>query len=122
MTFPLHSGLFDTLRNFFPDTATIQQKPNPESQDAAGQPVEVWTNLPGHDAIPCRVMPSGGTERRSTNQLIAQSTHVILLTGAYKAIEARMRVTVKTLAYDILLPETDGSAAITRLYCEVINA
>ena len=118
--FPIHGRLFASLGNFFPDVCTIQEKPNPGTQDAAGQEVESWSDLVGHEAIPCRVSPSGGTEQRSANQIIARSTHVILLGGAYPAITARMRAVVKEQLYDILLPQIDGNEAMTRLVCEVV--
>lgn len=121
MAFPVHSRLFESLGNFFPDVVQIQEKPNPEVQDAAGQPVASWSALIGHEAIACRVMPAGGNERRSTNQVIAQSSHVILLAGAYPTVTARMRAVVRATVYDILLADTDGNQAMTRLYCEVIH-
>jgi SPP1 family predicted phage head-tail adaptor len=121
MVFPIHSRLFASLGSFFPDVAQIQERPNPEGQDAAGQPVTSWSALVGHEAIGCRVAPAGGNERRSVNQVVAQSTHVILLTGAYPDVTARMRVVVDGQAYDILLAETDGNQVMTRLVCEVID-
>ncbi len=114
-----HPRLLSSLGFVFPDVCTIQEKPNPEAQDAAGQPVEVWTDVIGHEAIACRLMASGGSERRSPNQIIAQSSHVILLAGAYPTIAARMRVKVRTLEFDILLAETDGNHVMTKLICEV---
>lgn len=122
MTFPTHARLFANLGNFFPDVATIQEMPNPEAQDAAGQPVEAWSDVIGHEAIACRVSPAGGSERRSPNQVIAQSTHVILLAGAFPTIAARMRAKVREQVYDILLPSTDGNRAMTKLFCEVVHA
>lgn len=121
MTFPIHARMFTSLGSFFADTATIQEKANPEAQDSVGQPVENWSDLVGHEAIACRVMPAGGNEHRSMNQVIARSTHVILLAGAFSAVTARMRVVVREQAYDILLPETDGNKTMTKLFCEVVR-
>jgi SPP1 family predicted phage head-tail adaptor len=113
--------MFDTLGKFFPDVCTIQETPNPETQDAAGQPVEDWQDLKDHEMLECRVMPSGGNEKRSTNQIVASSTHVILLAGYYPLITARMRAVVDDQVYEILLPEKDGLHAITRLVCEIVR-
>lgn len=121
MVFPIHSRLFVRLGNFFPEVCLVQERANPEGQDAAGQPVEVWSALAGHEAIGCRVSPAGGNERRSSNQVIAQSTHVVMLAGAYVGVTPRMRAVVGGQAYDILLAETDGNGVMTKLFCEVIR-
>lgn len=116
----IHPRLFELLGNHYPGRCTIQT--STEIEDAAGQPIPAWSDLAGHIDLQCRVAPSGGSERKATNQVYSVSTHVVELAGWYPQISSKMRVVADDgLVLDILLPEHDGNHATTRLVCQVVK-
>jgi head-tail adaptor len=120
MTMPfIHEDLYDRLGSFYPLTADIKQAT--QTRDSTGDPVESWATVSGLSAVACRVMPTGGGERRLTSEIYQRSTHVILLAGYYAAVEAHMRAVVSGVTYAILLVEHDSNSTMTKLVCEVIS-
>jgi head-tail adaptor len=111
--------LFDQLTAFYPETCTIQAAIN--SMDEANQPIQNWSDLAGHAAIPCAISRPRGGERHTTHQIYSVATHTIALAGYYPAITAKMRAVVSGQAYDILLPENDGQETATELVCQVVT-
>jgi len=115
----IHPRMFEELTAFYPAVCAVQAAT--EVRDEVGQPIEAWANVPGLDALPCRVSPSGGSERRQPNQVYSLSTHVINLAGHYATISTKHRAVVALQAYDILLVEHDGNQQMTKLVCQVVR-
>ena len=111
--------MFGLLAAFYPSLCTIQAPT--ETQDAAGQPIPSWTNLPGHVALSCRMSPTGGGERKTPSQIYSVGVVTINLQEAYPLITTKMRAVVDNVVYDILSVDIDGNNVSTRLTCQVVD-
>lgn len=106
-------------QNFFPQLCTIEE--STETQSTSGQPVPVWTAVPGLTGLACRVGEVSGGERRSNNQIYLDATNVILLAGDHAGITETNRAVVDGQAYDILLPRRSADKAVTRLIVRFVR-
>ena len=114
--------LLGAIGHFFPATCTIQA--NGPAQDEHGQPIEIWTAIPGKSNIPCRVAPStspSGREVKTGTQTYVMSTHTIALKGHWDGISETMRAVVGSNAYDILQVRDDSQGYITWLTTEIVR-
>ncbi len=111
--------MFRMLENLYPDTCTIQEVA--ETQSTTGHPEKAWSNLGDHVALPCRLSPIGGTERKTATQVYSIASHAIELTKPYPDIVPKMRVIVEgEMLFDILLVERDGQGVSSRLVVQAI--
>lgn len=121
----MEGRFWSAVGGFYPGTCAIQQAT--ETADSYGELMETWAAVGGMEAIPCRVSPAGGTERKSPQAIWSVATHVINLQGGFRTITAKMRAVVdcgeeqSAMAYDILLAQVDGGGEVTRLVCEVVR-
>jgi len=90
-----------------------------EVQDAYGQPIPGWSDVPGLVDLPCSVAPFGGStenaERWRADGIIERITHAISIAGHYTAILNKMRAVVAGVNYNIVGAEVDSHATMTRL-------
>jgi hypothetical protein len=114
----VHPRMLEGLAAFYPSLCTIQNAVEP--QDSVGQPVPT-SYTDALTALPCRVSPAGGSERKLPNQTYAVGSHTINLRGHYPTITPKQRAVVEGVAYDILAVESDGNAYTTRLQVQVVT-
>ncbi|MCX6022998.1 MAG: head-tail adaptor protein [Chloroflexi bacterium] len=125
MTTPLiHGGMLAGLRNFYPQTVTIQQ--NTPALDTDGAELPVWANLSGHVDLSCRVAPQslGSPARQEVRGAEMTVTTVqlwITLRGYYPAITPDMRAVVSGVNYNILAADRDAAGVTTRLGVERVS-
>lgn len=112
----VHPRMLEGLALFYPSLCTIQQATL--AQDAVGEPLATWADL--LQALPCRVSPAGGQERKLPNQTYGVASHTINLRGHYPSITIAMRAVVDSVNYDVLSVEHDGNAYTTRLQVQVV--
>ena len=105
-------------RDFFAQSCAIQAVT--QTQNSAGEVVNSWATVSGWNALPCRLMASGGGERRTSNQKYLDSTHAIELSGDY-AVTELMQAVVDAQVYEILLVEKSAEQAITRLIARLVR-
>jgi len=116
----VHPDLLASLGavGYFPSLCAIQLVV--ETQDAAGQPIEVGVGIPGKEAMPCRVAhaPSGDNEVRRDANTVETVTHDVCLQGHYPEIVPKNRVVVGLDTYDILAVKNDSTERRTVLRCQ----
>lgn len=109
----IHPRMLDRLGRFFPLLATVQQKTT--MQDQFGQPVETWSDLARHVAIPCARAPLSATERQALQMTVTEQVWTVVLRGHYPLITAAHRLVIDGQPYDILAAESDQTRTLTRL-------
>lgn len=99
-------------RDFFDQLCTLKRPL--KTQDGVGEEIIEQSIHPGYEAIPCRVGPAGGGERRGNNYTLLDATHRIVLVGQYQVTEEWV-AEVNGQEYEILLVAVDAEQAMTRL-------
>lgn len=107
------------LEPFFSQRCTIEAPA--KVQSSFGELSPTFSQVPGWEAIPCRVAPVGGGEQRTNQQVFVEATHTIELMGIFNGISEEMQAIVNSVHYDILLVEVTPEATITRLQARVIR-
>lgn len=117
----VHPQLMEALLpNFFNRRGAIQE-PN-KTQSTTGQEKQTWADVVGMTAIPCRIAPAGGLERRFQNEAFLDATDTALLSGTFERLTEQMRfVGDKGNVYDILRVEFDSQAVTTRLTLRTVR-
>jgi len=121
----IHPRLLSSLSaTFYPSVCTIQVAT--ETQDAYGQPIPAWADVPGLISLPCAVAPlNSGTpaeaERRRADGTIEVVTHHIAIAGYHLTIIAKMRAVVSGMNYDVVAVEFDSHAITTRLRTRLVS-
>jgi len=101
------------LRDYFPSECTIQT--NEGVEDEHGQIVASWEDLADHVDIPCAHGPNRGVEVKQSDQTYVVSNYTLSLRGYYPAITEVMRAVVDSVAYEILLAQSDSHGVTTRI-------
>lgn len=109
----LHPRMMQALSVDFFDQLCTLKKPL-KAQDGAGEEIVSQSVHPGYEAIPCRVGPAGGGERRGSNYTHLDATHRIVLVGQYQVTE-EWTAEVDGQEYEILLVAVDAEQVMTRL-------
>lgn len=107
-------------QDFFPQSAAL--KPPVKSRNTAGE--EVVTHpapRAGYEAVPCRVGPADGGERRMTQQTYLDATHRIVLSGQFPDLAEEWKAEVDSQEYDVLLVTADPEDAMTRLMARIVR-
>ena len=105
--------MLEELADYFPSLCTIQEDLGTE--DASGSIIPSWTDFAGHDDLPCAHGPNKGREVKLANQTYVVSNYTISLRGYYPTITAKMRAVVDSVAFEILLPQSDSHGVTTRI-------
>jgi SPP1 family predicted phage head-tail adaptor len=113
-----HPRMMTGLRNFYPDTCTIQQAT--ANRDGHGQPIDSWDNIAGLVDLPCRVSPLSGREVEKATQEFSSQVVTISLKGAH-VISTVNRVLTNGVTYNIRQVDHDGQGVNTRLIGEVVR-
>lgn len=108
----------------FNSTVTIQVQST--AKDAVGQPVQAWTNLANHVALPCAAWnptgKAGGLEQRLPDGTFLFQFSVVLLQGYYPAITEAMRAVVNGgTPLDIMKASSDSQSTYTELTCQLVR-
>lgn len=120
MTTPLLSPrMLTALRNFYPDTGTVQQATR--TADAAGQLISTWANLAAHVDLPCAIQSVSGQETETPDQTYVITTHRIALRGNYPSITEAMRFVSGGVSYDIERVHHDSHTQTTYLDVQVVS-
>ncbi len=116
----VHPRMVSGLKNFYPQTCTIQS-PGPE-RSAHGQKQPEWTDLANHIAIPCRRAAGGGSETRTVKQTFTVRMPSIALKGYFPEITTKMRAVVDgSEICNIVQVRHDAQQASTSLDVEVVS-
>lgn len=115
----IHTELASRLqRSFFTRSVSIEAF-TPGSPSASGYRVPTPAEVVNLREIPAAIAPvsrRGNDERRFEAMTVAESTHDILLLGAYPQITAQMRaVDDAGEVYDVLRRDVDDQQTLTRL-------
>jgi Phage head-tail joining protein len=122
----VHPAMTEALkRHFFARRVTIQTMDG-GAASPSGFVAPIPTSLEGHEDLPAAIQPidmRGRAEMRGEQLLIAESTHWILLKGAYPAITPQMRVVDDEFGtiFDITRADIDGDRILTRLLCRQVT-
>ncbi len=115
----LHSRMLGALAAYYPSLCTIEE---PSTTNVRGEvSPDPWTPLAGHEALRCRVSPTGGQEIKRADMIYTIGSHTIALAGHYPTITAKMRAVADGTAYDVLAVEHDGQETMTRLRVQVVR-
>jgi hypothetical protein len=106
-------------RDFFPQRCALKEPI--KTPDAAGEELRTYALHQGCEAIPCRVGPAGGGERRTDRYAYLDATHRIVLSGMFPFVTEQWIAEVNGQAYEILLVTGDGEGAMTRLETRIIR-
>lgn len=116
----LSNRMFAALSAFYPSQCTVQEYV--EVQLGSGHPEKVWSDLAGHDGLPCRFCPSSGNEVKSSEQIYSMTSCVVELTGPYPAITTKNRVIIDDgVVYNIIAVQRDGQGASCKLVVEKVS-
>lgn len=115
-----HTRLLRELeKNHFPQTCALKMPV--KTQSTTGNEKVTHEVRSGYEAIPCRVAPATGGERRTTAYVYSDTTHVILLAGQFGDLASDWVAEVDGQEYDILLPAEDADGLVTHLECRVVK-
>lgn len=106
-------------RDFFTQSCALKEPT--KAQDTTGAETTTYSVRAGYEAIPCRVGPAGGGERRGNNYTYLDATHRILLDGQFHDVTEEWVAEVGGQEYQILLPAVDAEGVMTRLECRVVR-
>jgi len=106
-------------RDFFAQRCALK-KPT-KTQDTTGAETVTHAVKPGYEAIPCRVGPSAGGERRTNQQVYLDATHRIVLSGQFADVTEEWVAEVDSQEYQILLVAKDAEGVMTRLECRIVR-
>lgn len=101
-------------RDFFPQRCALK-KPV-KSQSTTGKEKVAYAVQAGYEALPCRVAPATGGERRGNNYTHLDTTHAIAVPGAYDDVTEEWVAEVAGVTYQILKPgkaSRDAEGAMT---------
>lgn len=116
----IHPDLLGDLHNFYPSRCTIQQDSG-TAQNSYGALIASWTNLAGHQNIPCEIYRAGGVEVQQTDMTVVTADFAVQLAAYCPTITTRMRAVIKGATYDILSAQSDSQAQTTRLLVKVVS-
>src|SRR5688572_1155097 len=88
------------LQHFFPQRCTFKRPV--KSQSTTGKEITTPEVVPGYEALPCRVAPANGGERRVTQSTYLEATHSIALPGQFPDLTEEWTAVVDGRAYQIL--------------------
>lgn len=114
----VHPRLMPALRRDFFTQWCALKKPS-KAQSSAGEETVTYATRPGYEAVPCRVGPAGGGERRGSHAVYLDATHRIVLQGQYQDVTEEWIAAVNGTDYQILLVAQDAEGAMTRLECRI---
>lgn len=89
-------------RDFFPQSCALK-KPV-KSQSTTGKEKVSYETQAGYEALPCRVAPASGGERRGTNYTHLDTTHAIAVPGVFDDVTEEWVAVVDEITYQILRP------------------
>lgn len=89
-------------KDFFPQRCALK-KPV-KSQSTTGKEKVSYFTQPGYEALPCRVAPASGGERRGNNFTHLDTTHAIMVPGSYDDVTEEWVAEVDGVTYQILKP------------------
>lgn len=115
----IHPHLMRHIINKYPSLCSIGIVET--TQDAANQPIDVFTPHEGLIAIACYVQPIAGAETRSRQQTIELNQWLIGLCGYFPQITQDDQATVDEQVYNIVRVAHDDHETATYLTCEKVS-
>ncbi len=116
----VHPRMVEALqRDFFKQTCAL--KAPTKSRSTTGQEQDTYAVVTGYEAVPCRVAPSSGGERRTNLQVYSDTTHVISLAAQILNLTKEWRANVDGQDYLILRVSTEAEGAFTHLECRIVT-
>lgn len=114
----IHPQMMTRLqRDFLPQRCELSE---PESaQDTAGQMVN--DPDPRYRDIPCRVGPARGGKRFTSQQIYANVTHTIVISGQFQELNDTWTARVDGQVYEILLVTPDAEGILTELLVRIVE-
>lgn len=106
-------------RDFFTQTCALKEPS--KVQDTAGEEIVTHATRTGYEAIPCRLAPARGGERRTREYVYSETTHLIVLVGQFHDLTEEWVAEVDGQEYEILLPSEDGEGQMTHLECRLVR-
>lgn len=113
------------------------QRMSAPTQDAYGAPLsgatgtpsgkQTWADLPGHEAIPCRIAPEYQGSLRATKETRAKdfvqewNDFECELFGTFTTILQKDKAVIDGNDYQIMGIDFDGNKAITHLHLRTLN-
>jgi hypothetical protein len=110
----VHPKLISILQiDFFPQRCALK-KPV-KSQSTTGKQNITYVVEPGYEALPCRVAPPSGGERRGDRYTHLDATHAIAIPGQFADLTEEWVAVVDGQQYQILLIGKDAEGVMTHL-------
>jgi SPP1 family predicted phage head-tail adaptor len=92
--------------NFYPSRLTIQVVT--ETRTANSGLTESWADVAGSVDLACRIAPVRGTETRTAQQILTETTHVCVVPRFLPSVTTKHHAIVDGATYDITAVEYDG--------------
>jgi len=110
----IHPRMMEQLeRDFFPQLCALKQPV--KTQSSTGKEIVNYEVRPGYEALPCRVAPASGGERRGERFTHLDATHAIALPGQFQDVTEEWIAVVDEQKYEILLVGKDAEGVMTHL-------
>ncbi len=106
-------------RDFFPQNCALRRPV--KSQSTTGREILDYETPPGYEALPCRVAPAGGGERRISQGNYLDATHAIALPGQFPDVTEEWIAVVDEVKYQILLVGKDAEGVMTHLDTRIVK-
>ena len=111
----IHPKMMKVLEKDFFQQRCALKKPV-KSQSTTGKEKVSYTAQAGYEALPCRVAPAGGGERRGDHFTHLDTTHAIAVPGVFDDVTEEWVLEVDGVTYQILRPgkaSRDAEGAMT---------
>jgi head-tail adaptor len=116
----VHRKLLANLRDFFPQTVTIQVETT--SRDSVGGVISAWANLAGHVGIPAAIYGIGGSEVYQADRTVVTDRFRLVLGGHYPAIVPGLRAIAGSRSFNIRDVDHDSQLLTSELVADMIDA
>lgn len=116
----IHPKMMSTLeRDFFPQRCALKRPV--KSQSTTGKETITYEVKPGYEALPCRIAPAGGGERRVSQYNYLDATHAIAMPGQFQDVNEEWIAVVDGAQYQILLVGKDAEGVMTHLETRIVK-
>jgi hypothetical protein len=106
-------------KDFFPQQCALKEPV--KTQSSTGKEMVAHVVKPGYEALPCRVAPAGGGERRVTQSTYLEATHSIAMPGQFPDLTEEWIATVDGQDYQILNVGKDAEGVMTHLDTRIVK-
>lgn len=110
----VHPKMAEVLKRDFYHQSCALKRPV-KTQSTTGKEKRAYETAPGCDALPCRVAPASGGERRGDRYTHLDATHIISIPQQFDELSEEWIAVVEGQSYEILLPSRDAEGLMTRL-------